>query len=133
MQSILGNTRKTDLTFHSNGRIDLSAHVVKSLDLKKGDVIDVMVSDDGSEYCLYAKFRAPVVGRHEASCFPSHAGSRHFRAWSLRLCKALMAVAGSDACKVELGVGAVVELRNGETALPIIYKNIFNNATGSQI
>ena len=42
MKSILGNTRKADITFHDNGRINISARVSKLLELSHGDVIDIM-------------------------------------------------------------------------------------------
>lgn len=63
MQSILGNTRKADITFHDNGRINISARVSKLLELSHGDVIDIM--DGQGEIYLYVKHRVPVVGRHE--------------------------------------------------------------------
>lgn len=127
MHSILGNSRKTDLTFFKNGRIDISAHVTKILKLEKGDALDV-VAGNGEMY-IYVKIHAPTVGRHEAACFPTHERSNHFRAWSLRLCRAMMDLCGCESDKMELSVGSPIELWNGETALPIIYKNILNNGT----
>ncbi len=126
MQSILGNTRKTDITFHANGRIDISARVAGILSLQKGDVIDVM--DGGEEFYIYVKLHAPTVGRHEAACFPTHSRSRHFRAWSQRLCRALIKAGGSSLDKVELSCGTPVNLTVG-TAIPIIYRHILNDDT----
>lgn len=123
MQSILGNTRKTDITFHANGRVDISSHVAKALSLQRGDVIDVL--DGGGELYLYVKHHAPTVRRHEAACFPTHSGSRHFRAWSQKLCRALIRAGGSSLDKVELSCGAPISLTIG-TALPIIYRHILN-------
>ena len=124
MQSILGNTRKMDITFNANGRIDVSSRVAKILCLTKGDVIDVMVCN--MELYLYVKLHAPTVGRHEAVCFPTQTKSNHFRAWSKRLCRAMIHASGSKLSKVVLSVGATVELAGVGTALPIIYKNILN-------
>ncbi len=124
MQSILGNTRKTDITFRSDGRIDISAHVSKVLALQRGDVIDLL--DGDGELYMYVKFHAPTVGRHEATCFPTHPNSRHFRAWSKRLCRAMIHASGSRLSKVELSVGTTVELAGVGTALPIIYRNVLN-------
>lgn len=124
MQSILGNTRKTDITFYDNGRIDVSSRVAKILCLTKGDVIDVL--DGDMELYLYVKVHAPTVGRHEAACFPTHANSNHFRAWSKRLCRAMIHASGSRLSKVELNVGTTVELAGVGTALPIIYRNVLN-------
>lgn len=131
MQSILGNTRKTDITFHANGRIDISCHVAKALFLQRGDVIDVL--RDEEEIYLYVKYHAPTVGRHEAACFPTHTRSRHFRAWSQKLCRFIIRAGGSSLDKVRLGVGSPVELSNIGIALPIIYKNIFNDDTGNEV
>lgn len=46
MQSILGNTRKADITFYASGRIDISARVAKHLQLSRGDVLDIMIDQD---------------------------------------------------------------------------------------
>ena len=118
MQSILGNTRKADITFHADGRIDISARLAKTLPIHKGDVIDVLT--DGVEYYLYVKLKAPAVGRHEAVCFPTHSRSHHFRAWSKRLCRAMLP-AGMD--HAALAAGVPVELAAG-IAIPIICKHI---------
>ena len=63
MQSILGNTRKADITFYASGRIDISARVAKHLQLSRGDVLDIMIDQD--EFYLYVRLRSPN-GRHEA-------------------------------------------------------------------
>ena len=127
MQSILGNTRKTDITFRADGRIDIAARVASLLSLHKGDVIDVL--DGGGELYLYVKLHAPTVGRHEAACFPTHARSRHFRAWSKRLCRAMICKSGSGKGRVALSVGSPARLPGMQTALPIIYGNILCHDT----
>lgn len=124
MKSILGNTRKSDITFYDNGRIDISARVSKMLSLQKGNVIDVL-EDDGELY-LYVRFHEHVVGRHEAACFSTHSGSRHFRAWSQKLSRYVIRAGGSSLNKVALGVGSPVQLPNVGIALPIIYRHILN-------
>lgn len=124
MQSILGNTRKTDITFHANGRIDISAHVSKALSIRQGDVIDILKGDE--EIYLYVRYHTPTVGRHEAACFSTHTGSRHFRAWSQKLCRFIIRAGGSSFDKVKLCVGSPVELPNIGVALPIIYRHILN-------
>ena len=126
MQSILGNTRKTDITFHADGCIDISARVSKALSLQRGDVIDVLVGN--GEVYLYVKHRAPTVGRHEAACFSTHSGSRHFRAWSCRLCRYMIKASGLNIDRVELSVGEQVTLDVG-VALPVIYKYVLNDDT----
>lgn len=124
MQSVLGNTRRTDITFHAGGRIDISARVSRALSLRRGDVIDILAA--GGELYLYVLHRAPTVGRHEAACFPTHLHSRHFRAWSWRLCNYVLRKSGAPSGKIELGVGAPVKLATGN-ALPIIYKHALND------
>ena len=57
MQSILGNTRKADITFYASGRIDISARVAKHLQLSRGDVLDIMIDQD--EFYLYVRLRSP--------------------------------------------------------------------------
>lgn len=127
MQSILGNTRKTDITFHWDGRIDISAHVSKVLSLRKGDVIDIL--DGDGELYLYVKIHAPIIGRYEVTCFPTHSRSQHFRAWSQKLCRYIIKAGGTSLYKVKLGVGIPVSLPNIGIALPIIYRHILNNDT----
>lgn len=116
-QSILGNTRRSDISFSPNGKIDISSRIVKALGMEKGDVIDIMV--DGREYYLYVSIHASVVfGRHEAQCYPTQRGSRHFRAYCRRLCTAILQAAGVSgvAC---FAAGEVVEI-SGRKAIPII-------------
>ena len=50
MESLLKTTRRPDIAFYRNGRIDISANVVKALDIQRGDSIDV--TTDGYEYLL---------------------------------------------------------------------------------
>lgn len=86
MHSILTNTRRPDVTFYPNGRIDITARVAKMLDLHHGDVIDI-ADNGGLEYLLYIKYRwETLVGNHEAVCRQSKRRSRNFRAYSKRLC-----------------------------------------------
>lgn len=126
MRSLLGNTRKNDITIYGNGRIDISAHVSRLLGLNRGDVIDLM--DTGSEYYLYIKYHAPTIGRHEAMCFPTKAGGRHFRTYSFRLCNALMKVFGCNDNKMGLVIGEPMALFHIDVALPIINRK---NDTGN--
>lgn len=131
MKSLLGNTRRTDITFYDNGRIDISSHVAKILNLQKGDVIDIMECEN--EYYIYVKFHAPI-GRHESTCFPTKNRSHHFRAWSRRLCLAMIKICcNTSRKKLELSVGKVTKLWGSENALPIIYKNILNDDTGNEV
>lgn len=120
MTSILGNTRRADITFNPKGNIDITARASKLLDLHCGDIIDIYI--DGVEFYLYIKHRAgTVAGRHEATLYPTSKAVKrchNMRCHSKRLCMAML-----DACNtsstLRLPVGEPVNLR-GTTALPII-------------
>lgn len=124
MKSVLGNTRRSDITFHKSGRIDISSRVAKLLGLSRGDVIDV--SEHEGEYYLYVKFHAPVIGRYEAVCYPSSKKGNHFRVWSSNLCRIMMSLAGVQADRIELPTGAPTSISFIDNAIPIITKNILN-------
>lgn len=116
-QSILCNTRRADISFSPNGKIDISSRIVKALGMEKGDIIDIMVG--GGEYYLYVSIRSfDVFGRHEAQCYPTQNGSRHFRTYCRRLCMAILQAVEVSG-KASFAAGEVVEI-NGRKAIPII-------------
>ena len=83
VERLLGErTRRPDITFYRNGRIDITASVAERLSLRAGDVIDIARGKE--EYYLYVRLRRSdgAVGRHEAQCYPSKSGTRNFRAYS---------------------------------------------------
>nr|DAV37251.1 MAG TPA: Transcriptional regulator, AbrB family binding protein, TRANSCRIPTION REGULATOR [Caudoviricetes sp.] len=122
MESILGNTRRADIAFYASGRIDITAHVARHLQLQKGDVLDICT--DGREYYLYVRHRVPTVGRHEAAVYPTNRNGNNFRAWSQKLCKAVINVSGSkDDKAVRLCVGEAVQNQD-RILLPIIIKHL---------
>lgn len=123
IKSISANTRKPDLTFYSNGRIDICANAAKALGLVRGDVIDI--ASDGVEVYLYVKHRASdVVGRHRGVCNPTKIGKRksnNMRAWNAALCSYILRMHHTDV--VSLPVGEAVEVAGLGLALPIIVRN----------
>ncbi len=119
MQSILGNTRKADITFHRGGRIHISARIAKSLNLSRGDVVDI--ATDGGETLLYVKHHAPTVGRHEGMVFPSNKRGYHCVASSATLCRYILSLCG-DGDRASLCCGTAVDLPPYGKALPIIIK-----------
>lgn len=121
MISILGNSRKADITFHASGRICISAHVSKLLSLAPGDVIDIM--EDDCETYLYVRLRAPVIGRHKGLVFRSKNNSNHYVSSSITLCRYILAKCNRDNM-VRLCCGTPVNLSHYGIALPIIIKNI---------
>lgn len=105
MHSILNITRRPDVTFYPNGRIDITSRIAKVLNLCEGDVIDIAVN--GCEYQLYVKHKAnSYVGSHEATVRPSKTGSRNFRCYSKRLTHVMMRTQGygfNDVLRVPAG------------------------------
>lgn len=120
MTSILGNTRRADITFHPRGNIDITARVSKLLGLAVGDVIDICI--EAGEFYLYVKHRAEsAAGRHEATLYPTSRKVKrcnNLRCHSRRLCKAMQEACNATGI-LRLPVGELVNLR-GTEALPII-------------
>lgn len=123
-KSILGNTRCADISFFPSGKIDISSRIVKALEMKAGDVIDIMVADN--EFYLYVSVNASeICGRHQARCYPSKRGSRHFRTYCRRLCSAMIGDHKS-ARNVSFAAGDVV-IVNGRRSISIITRNAINH------
>ena len=120
MKSLLGNSRRPDISFHKNGRIDITARVAKKLNLQTGDVIDVAF--DGVEYYLYIQHKSnELIGKHESQCFPTKRGSNNFRAYSARLCRNIIDLSDAEDV-VRLPVGEYEE-RNGYPSVVLIACN----------
>ena len=115
MQPLLENTRRHDITFHRNGRIRITARIVRILRLRPGDSINIALSD--GEYLLFAVRHN--VGRHQARCHPSKRGGRNFCANSIRLCRLFFEALGIQSDRVSFMAGEPTE-RLGTTYLPII-------------
>lgn len=124
VRSILGNTRRADISFYSSGKIDITSRITNALGIVDGDVIDIMMSK--GEYYLYVSVHASdICGRHEAQCYPSKRGGRHFRTWCRRLCSAILSECG-ETSHVSLAAGEVVVM-NGHKAITIITRNIIHH------
>ena len=121
MKSILGNTRKADITFYSSGRIDITARVAKILSLNHGDVIDIIIGH--TEWYLYVKHRAPTVGRHGATVYRSNSKGNNFRTYSKKTCSYILYECEAED-QVKLWVGVPTELPAYGIAVPIITKYI---------
>lgn len=108
MKSVLGSTRRPDISFYRNGKIDITARISDAIGLEDGDVIDI--AEDRGEYYLYVRVKSSeAVGRHEARCFPTHKGgkrNRNFRAYSRKLSEFVLSHSGSeDVARVPAGKG----------------------------
>lgn len=118
MVTVLGNSRRPDVTFRSNGLIEITARVVRILGITQGAVIDIVADDDGYLYLYVMHHADRVIGRHQAQCYRSNRGGNNMRCHSVKLCRAVL-----DKC----GTGTVARLPLGEPqdlqgymAMPII-------------
>ncbi len=116
LKRIIGSTRRNDLSVYADGRIELSAHVVRALSLGPGDVVDV--ASDGREYYLFVSLKAPT-GRHTAQCREVNRGYRHFRFNSVKLAR-IMLLASGHSDVAHFPVGGATTIMGGYKALTII-------------
>lgn len=123
MKSLLGITRRSDVIFRADGHFDLTARVVRALDISPGDVVDIL--SDGCEYYLYVARHAgnAACGRFEAQVFPSKpkGGGLHFRGSSSRLCRAMLSLSNA-VDKAALPCGEMIVDNQGRKLLPVIVR-----------
>nr|DAJ60202.1 MAG TPA: AbrB family transcriptional regulator-like protein [Caudoviricetes sp.] len=123
MKSLLGITRRSDVIFRADGHFDLTARVVRALNISPGDVVDVL--SDGCEYYLYVACQAEAAagGHYEAQVYPSKpkGNALHFRGCSSRLCRAMLAACNAGK-KAALPCGTVTTDSRGRLMLPIIVR-----------
>jgi hypothetical protein len=121
MESLIGNTRRPDVTFYQNGRIDITSYVSRTLGVQAGDVIDIGHSQ--GEYYLYVRFhRDNCLGRHEGMCASSKQGSHNLRLYSKRICDVIFAVCKAQE-KVQLAIGSPIEIEDVGIAVPLITRH----------
>lgn len=123
MNHLLGNSRRHDITFNVDGRIEISANVTKTLAIRPGDVIDIAISDRDREAYLYVKHRQPA-GRHKAQCHRTGKGRtcNSMRAHSVEICRRVLDMRGFSATQARLPVGDPVEITCIGKALPLIIR-----------
>ena len=97
MLPILTHSRKPDITFYNNGRIEVSRRLARILGIRKGDVLNLM-QENNRHYLYLSSLAVWSNGSHEAACSPSAPGSRHFRAHSVALARAAARVAAAEGC-----------------------------------
>ena len=81
MIKLLERTRRPDITFFRNGRISITARVVRLLSLQPGDSINVAFHL--GECYLLAVRHQNAIGRHVAQCHPTKKGSKNYCASSV--------------------------------------------------
>lgn len=120
MESIISQARRPDITFFSNGRIDIAARITRILRLERGDVIGIGIHR--GEHYLYVRFRSGERrGRYEGTCYPSKGRSRHCRTCSVRLSRAMLSLCGGGE-RAGFATGCPVELPSFGTCIPIIVR-----------
>ncbi len=126
MKSFFANTRRHDITFNADGRIEISARATRALDLHPGDVIDVAFDEVGRECYLYIKHRAEKLsGRHKAQCHVTNSRVKKcnsLRAHSVELCRKVLDMRGYSASQAKLPVGEPEEIPCVGLALPLIIR-----------
>lgn len=121
MKSIIGNSRRADIVFYRNGRIDITSSLAKQLQLQAGDVIDIGCA--GKEYYLYVRTKSKdVVGRHRGQCYPSKHNSHNFRTYCKPLCDFFFE--GLEYDKLNLATGEPEVTDTNGIAIPIITRQI---------
>lgn len=120
MTSIIGsNTRRADLSVCRSGNIDISARIVKELDLRPGDVVDIDIA--GSEFYFYVRVRN-AVGSHNAKCFPTRRNSPkgHMRCHCQRLARGLLDKAGLNGVSTARFPCGSTVIRDGQKLITIL-------------
>ena len=120
MINLLPHSRRPDISFHADGRIRISANVVRALSILPGDSINIAIHD--GEYYLHSVPASECLGRHEGKCYPTKRGGRNFAVSSVRICRSFLAAVGINAKRAAFVVGEAID-NHGTTYLPIITKN----------
>ena len=117
---IIPTTRRGDITFHPDGRIDLTAHVAKALDLHPGDVVNIACDDDhpGEHYLYVSRRCEETTGRHACTCRRVKAGN-YLRLFSKSLSSHILQLCHATS-RLSLRVGAPTTILGIGTALPLI-------------
>ena len=123
MKHLLENTRRHDITFCADGRIEISARVTRALDIQPGDVIDIAMDERCREVYLYVKHRQPA-GRHKAQCYRTGKGRtcNSLRAHSVEICRQVLDMRGFSCTQAKLPVGDPVDIPCVGKALPVIIR-----------
>lgn len=116
MEKIISTTRRPDITFHASGEIYITARVARILRLNGDSCLNVAI--ENGEHLLFAEHRDRLIGCHTGRCYPVNAGSRYFRANSVKLCRAILDVCGMSR-RAALMCGEPIYI-NGKPHLPII-------------
>lgn len=124
MRSVLEQTRKPDIYFHANGKIDITSSITRTLGIEAGDVIDISVY--GGEYYIYVRHKAAtLIGKHKAICRPANKGNHFMRCYCRQLTSFINDVCGAR--ESHLYVGEKTDIAGLGIALPLITRNNLYN------
>jgi hypothetical protein len=118
MKSLLGNTRRPEISFFTSGRIDISASIAKHLCLKSGDVIDILYDEKSGECYLYVKVRQPN-GHHTGSVYRTNLHGNNYRTFTKKLTTAILQLCNTNNT-ARLAVGTPIINEQYGTMLPLI-------------
>ena len=122
MESIVGNTRRPDISVYRDGRIDITSRIAKILELSDGDVIDNAKEHD--DYYLYVKHHGVnIKGSHNATVHPTKQKSHNFRTYSKNLANAVLKICRSDSALLPCGLP---RNEDGTVLIPLIILNNLN-------
>lgn len=119
MKDIIPCHRKYDISFHQDGKIDIRAHIVRSLGIHEGDVISICKSDDTPhEYYLYVRIPHDKTegAQYTAQCRRTVTAGRRsqfLRAYSKALTDAILQLVGTTDAYLMTG-----ELRTDLPGIP---------------
>lgn len=121
VHKMIPTTRRGDVTFHADGRIDLTAHVSRQLQLESGDVIGIATTDGSPcEHLLYvARRHASALGRHACTCKSAKGHGRYLRLHSKALATHILGLCHAEG-RLTLLVGEATEVGGLGLALPLI-------------
>ena len=126
MISLLRITRRPDVTFCQDGRIDITARIARMLSMEDGDVIDVGL--EKGEYFIYVKLKASnAIGKHEACVHRTNKGklrSNNYRAYSKTLAQAIRCASKCEEGSARLAAGDCVEIDGIGKAVPLITRRL---------
>ena len=121
MQRIITISRRPDITFYPDGRIDITARIARAINLQHGDVIDIAIN--GTERYIYVRQRAGQVnGRHFATVYATKNGSHNFRCYSRQLCQSMLSTATDSHRPLRIPAGQVIQHEQYGTMMALIYK-----------
>lgn len=120
MIKLLNKTRCHDLSITSRGKIDISARVVRILELHSGDIVGLYEID--RDLCISRLYKSEELNAKHRCCVHPTSGKRGtFRLWSVDITKKIFDAAGCSNNTLRLACGEPKSIDN-KIYIPIITK-----------